>query len=121
MEVTQSIQKTIQVLVQAGFVVNLKKSELAPTQDLVYTGARFHMDLGRLYLPDILVQALTVSPQNGHTNHTPISEATGVNGCYVAFGVICPPPHVPHPVIPEAALNPYNLRVCIILSLSARI
>ena len=54
-EVAQFVQKTIQVLVQAGFVVNLKKSKLAPTQDLVHIGARFSMDLGRLYLPEILI------------------------------------------------------------------
>ena len=30
-EVAKSTQKTIKVLVQAGFVVKLKKSELAPT------------------------------------------------------------------------------------------
>ena len=56
---TQSIQKTIQVLVQAGFVVNLKKSELTPTQDLVYIGAWFRTDLGRLYLLEMRIQALT--------------------------------------------------------------
>ena len=57
-EVTQSFQKTIQVLVQAGFVVNLKKSELAPTQDLVYIGTRFQMDLGRLYLQELRISVL---------------------------------------------------------------
>ena len=56
--ICQSIQKTVQVLVQAGFVVNLKKSELVPIQDMVYIGARFRMDLGRLYLLEIWSQAL---------------------------------------------------------------
>ena len=32
---------------------NLKKSQLIPTQDLVYIGAWFLMDLRRLYLPEI--------------------------------------------------------------------
>ena len=50
-EAAQSIQETLQVLIHAGFVVNLK-SELAPAQDLVYIGARFRMDLRRLYLPE---------------------------------------------------------------------
>ena len=36
-EVAQTVQETIQVLLQAGFVVNLKKSELMPTQDLIHT------------------------------------------------------------------------------------
>ena len=44
-QATQSVQKTIQVLIHAGFVMNLKKSELAPTQDLVYIGAYFRTDL----------------------------------------------------------------------------
>ena len=34
-EVDQSVQKTLQVLTQAEFIVNLKKSDLNPTQDLV--------------------------------------------------------------------------------------
>ena len=34
-EVQQSVRKTLQVLIQAGFIVNLKKSHLNPTQDLV--------------------------------------------------------------------------------------
>ena len=58
-EITQSVQKTIQVLVQARFVVNLKKSKLDPTQDLVYIGAMFCTDLGRLYLTEIQIQELT--------------------------------------------------------------
>ena len=57
-EVAQSVQKTTQVLIQAGFVMNLKKSESVPTQDLVYIGARFLTDLGRLYLLDLRIQAL---------------------------------------------------------------
>ena len=56
--VAKSVQKTIQVLIQAGFVVNLKKSKLVPTQDLVYIGARFRMDLSRLYLPHVRIQTL---------------------------------------------------------------
>ena len=40
-EVEQLVQTTIQVLTRAGFIVNLKKSDLTPTQDLVYIGARF--------------------------------------------------------------------------------
>ena len=39
--------------------MNLKKSELAPTQDLVYIEARFRIDLGRLYLSETQIQALT--------------------------------------------------------------
>ena len=37
------------MLTQAGFIVNLKKSDLTPTQDLVYilVGAMFQTNLGR--------------------------------------------------------------------------
>ena len=41
-----------------GFIVNLKKSDLVPTQDLVYIGARFRMDLGRVYLPEDWITGL---------------------------------------------------------------
>ena len=34
-EVKLSVQKTLQVLTLAGFILNLKKLDLAPTQDLV--------------------------------------------------------------------------------------
>ena len=71
-EATQSTQETFQVLIHAGFIVNLKKSELAPTQDLVYMGAWCCTDLGRLYLPEKLIQALTACARSfskdQHTN-----------------------------------------------------
>ena len=43
---------SLQVLIRAGFIVNLKKSDLTPIQDLVYIGARFQTDLGTLYLQE---------------------------------------------------------------------
>ena len=49
-EVAQLFQMTIQVLVHAGVVVNLKKTELTLTQSHVYIGVRFQLDLGWLYL-----------------------------------------------------------------------
>ena len=57
-EVEQSVQATLQVLTQAGFIVNLKKSNLAPTQDLVYIGARFQTDWDRAYLPEDRIKGL---------------------------------------------------------------
>lgn len=57
-EVEQSVQATLQVLTRAGFIVNLKKSNLTPTQDLVYIGARFRTDLGRVYLPENRIEGL---------------------------------------------------------------
>ena len=56
--VQQSVQMTLQVLIRAGFIVNLKKSHLNLTQDLVYIGARFRADLGRLYLPEEQIDGL---------------------------------------------------------------
>ena len=41
--------------------MNLKKSDLVPTQDLVYIGARFRMELGRVYLlEDRIVRLLAM-------------------------------------------------------------
>ena len=58
-EVKQSVQKTLQVLTRAGFIVNLKKLDLAPhTQDLIYIGARFCTDLGRLYILEAWIDGL---------------------------------------------------------------
>ena len=34
------------------------KSNLTPTQDLVYIGAQFQMDLGRVYLPEDRIDGL---------------------------------------------------------------
>ena len=38
--------------------MNLKKSNLTHTQDLVYIEARFRTDLGRLYLPEDRIDRL---------------------------------------------------------------
>ena len=46
------------MLTRAGFIVNLKKLNLTPTQDLVHIGARFPTDLGRLYLQEDQVDGL---------------------------------------------------------------
>ena len=35
-----------------GYIINLKKSDLTPVQDLVYIGARFGMDLALIFLLD---------------------------------------------------------------------
>ena len=54
----QIVRTTLQVLIRAGFILNLKKSHLNPTQDLVYIGARFRMDLGRWYLLEEWIDGL---------------------------------------------------------------
>ena len=41
----------LQVLTRAGIIVNQKKSDLNPTQDLVYIEARFSMDLNGQIVP----------------------------------------------------------------------
>ena len=51
-EVYRSLQITIQVFTWAGFILNVKKSDLTPTQDLVYIGGRFRTDQGRVFLPE---------------------------------------------------------------------
>jgi hypothetical protein len=50
---------TIQTLVRAGFTINLKKSELRPTQDLLYIGGRLRTDLGMVVLPESRAQVLS--------------------------------------------------------------
>ena len=50
-EVYQSVQLCLTHLTQAGYILNLKKSDLIPTQDLVYIGGRFRSDLGKVFLP----------------------------------------------------------------------
>ena len=52
-EVQRSLYLAIQYLTNAGFVLNVKKSDLHPAQDLHYIGAHFHADLGRIFLPEI--------------------------------------------------------------------
>jgi len=56
--VLASLTITIQTLTRVGYVINVKKSDLAPTQDLVYVGGRFRTDLGRVFLPTDRKKAL---------------------------------------------------------------
>ena len=57
-EVLHALKMTIQAFALAGFIINVKKSDLTPTQDLVYIGGRFRTDLGRVFLPEDRVEAL---------------------------------------------------------------
>jgi hypothetical protein len=50
--------RTLQILQEAGFIINLKKSHLTPSQDLTFIGAHFRTDLGMVYLPCERAQAL---------------------------------------------------------------
>ena len=56
--VLHSLRLTVQVFVKAGFVINITKSDLEPSQDLVYIGGRFRTNLGRVFLPEDRREAL---------------------------------------------------------------
>ena len=50
-EVAHALQVTIHAFTSAGYIINVKKSDLNPTQDLVYIGGRFCTTLGKMLLP----------------------------------------------------------------------
>ena len=50
-QLTRHLEIVVHTLVSAGFTINLKKSDLLPSQDLVYIGGRLRTDLGRVFLP----------------------------------------------------------------------
>ena len=50
-QVQQAVSMTMQVLIHAGFVVNLTKSDLVPSQELVYIGALLSPKQGKVLLP----------------------------------------------------------------------
>jgi hypothetical protein len=53
-----ALRVTLQTLLRAGFTINLRKSDLNPSQDLVYIGGRLRTDLERVFLPPERVSAL---------------------------------------------------------------
>jgi hypothetical protein len=53
-----AVQETIYWLITAGFTVNVKKSDLSPTQGLVFIWGRFRTDRGMVYLPEGRILAL---------------------------------------------------------------
>ncbi|MCP3680799.1 MAG: hypothetical protein GY782_11310 [Gammaproteobacteria bacterium] len=68
-ETRHSLYLTIQYLTRAGFVLNIKKSDLVPTQNLQYLGTCFRTDVGRIFLPEVrchtLVTAATAAQRVG--------------------------------------------------------
>ena len=50
-EVVHALQVTIHAFTSAGFIINIQKSDLTPSQDLVYIGGRFCTRIGRVLLP----------------------------------------------------------------------
>lgn len=55
---SRALHRCIDVLLDGGFVINITKSELIPTQDLIYVGGRFRTDLGIVTLPQDRFPAL---------------------------------------------------------------
>ena len=61
-DVEWAVRTALQTLMQAGYIINLKKSDLTPAQDLVYIGGQFQMDLARIFLPEARKDALICAP-----------------------------------------------------------
>ena len=57
-EVLNSLHIARNLLIKAGYIINLDKSHLVPTQDMVFIGGRFRTDLGLVFLPQERLQAL---------------------------------------------------------------
>ena len=51
-EVKLAVRTAFHTLIQAGYIINLKKSDPIPVQDLVYIGGRFWTDMALIFLPD---------------------------------------------------------------------
>ena len=52
LHVQLALRLVIATLTHAGFIINLKKSDLRPVQDLVYIGGRFCTAISRVFLPE---------------------------------------------------------------------
>ena len=63
-ETSWALHLTVEVFTKAGFTINLKKSDLTPSQDLVYIGGQFRTDLGKVFLPEDRRVALTKAIQS---------------------------------------------------------
>ena len=64
-ETIRALHLTVEVFTRAGFTVNVKKSDLTPSQDLVYIRGRFRTDLGLVFLPDGLWGPTTTAGRCG--------------------------------------------------------
>ena len=53
-----AVERTLELLISLGWVINRKKSDFNPSQDLVFIGARFQTKLGLVSLPEDRLQAL---------------------------------------------------------------
>jgi hypothetical protein len=59
-QVKVALNHLVHVFLQAGFILNVKKSDPIPSQDLVYLGARFLTKQGTVNLPPARKEALLV-------------------------------------------------------------
>ena len=53
-----NLQMAMDMFLKAGYIINLEKSHLRPTQDLIFIGGHFRMDLGMIFLPKPRREAL---------------------------------------------------------------
>ena len=57
-QLSQDLDTAVQVLIEAGYVINLKKSCLDPSQDSVFLGARFVTSQNLVCLPVLEAESL---------------------------------------------------------------
>ena len=111
-EVKQSVQKTLQVLTRAGFIVNLNKSDVAPYLGSgVYRGQipfRPGQTLPTRGMDKPAAGPCQLIQSRGVQTSSPLSEPAGPHGSYTAIGGVHSHSHASHPVVPEVVLEPRN-------------
>ena len=65
-ELVKKVEQVVQTLNLAGFLINVAKSSLSPSQDKVFIGARFQTSLDRVSLPVDRASALVTLVQSFH-------------------------------------------------------
>ena len=95
-EVESAVRTALQTLVQAGYIINLKKSDLTPVQDLVYIGGRFRTDLTWIFLlnnrKDALISCVRSFCQAG--SYKPAHQFLRLLGLMVATLLVVPYAHL---------------------------
>ena len=81
---------------QAGYIINLKKSDLNPVQDLVYIGWRFRTDLARIFLPNDRKDALIscIRSYCRAASYTPAHQFLGLLGLMTVTLLVVPYAHL---------------------------
>ena len=108
-ESPREVEQSVQVMTQAGFIVNLKKYNLAPTQDLVYIGAILYrprqgipprgQDRETPYPSPILCQGQTL------LTSPPLPESPSPHGGQLQSVEYAHLHMRPHPVVPEVTMD----------------